>query len=210
MHGVIAGHAFPHEPQLELSLLVFTHVPGELAVAPQTCPLEHAHVPELQVAPEAHTCPHEPQLLVSLATHAPPHESRPLLHMHDPVDESQLSPGAHAWPHEPQLAASCITQLPPHKSSPDAHAQVPVGTSHARPDGQVPHVPPHPSLPQPRPAQCGMQASSLTTSRTSGMKTSGVSVVLMSLPGTSMTGVSVMESPKRSSMGAASPPGAYG
>jgi hypothetical protein len=54
-------HGLPHEPQLELSVLVLTHTPLHIV-----SPVGQAHDPLTHVWPLAHDMPHDPQLELSV------------------------------------------------------------------------------------------------------------------------------------------------
>jgi hypothetical protein len=100
-------HAFPHAPQLLLSVCVLTHAPLQ-NVAPVVA---QAQAPFWQVAPPEplHVVPHPPQLALSLfkLTHAPLQSVRFPVHMaaHLPRLQTTCPPDGpeHALLHAPQL-----------------------------------------------------------------------------------------------------------
>lgn len=80
-HVELGGHAFPHAPQLLLSLpFTSMHVPPQ-----STCPAGQLQEPFWQVFPPLQTFPQPPQLLLSVAVsvQAP-------LHTFWPVGQTQV------------------------------------------------------------------------------------------------------------------------
>ena len=69
-HTCPAGQAWPHTPQLRLSVCTFTQAPAHVV-----CPMAHetTHIPPEHTLPAGHALPHEPQLALSLwrLEHAP-------------------------------------------------------------------------------------------------------------------------------------------
>ena len=107
------AQAWPHEPQLALSVIVSTHDAPQLVV-----PVVHVHVPPVHVWPLIQAWPHDPQLLASVVT------SRHAIVAVDPLPTVQTIRGAghaaahaldtHDWPvvhacaHDPQLFGSLV------------------------------------------------------------------------------------------------------
>ena len=71
VHVALAGQAFPHAPQFDMSVAVLVHVAPH---ATRPVP-EQTHAPPVQVAVDGHAFPHAPQLAlsVSVLTHVAPH-----------------------------------------------------------------------------------------------------------------------------------------
>ena len=92
----------PQEPQLLLSVCVFTQTPEQF-VSPDW--QLTAHVPPLQTWPEAQTRPQAPQLAMSLCvlTQAPEQFTWPSWQFKTQTPTLQIWPEAQARPHAPQL-----------------------------------------------------------------------------------------------------------
>jgi len=139
-------HAFPHEPQLLLSLLRSRQVlPPQVAV-----PLGHAQVPPAQTIPDfVQSFPQLPQLLSSVfvLTHALPHSVVPAPQTHWPLEHTMPGP-------------QTVEQLPQWYESLERSAHVPLQL--VRLPGQVElHLPLTQTLPA---AQAAPQAPQLSGS----------------------------------------------
>ena len=101
--------AWPHEPQLLVSVLSLTQTPLQSAF-----PEGHWHTPLVHVPPE-HVIPHPPQLLLSVnvLVHAPLQTFCPAAQQ--TLDTHDL-PAPQAFPQAPQLLLSLVvsTHAPPH------------------------------------------------------------------------------------------------
>ena len=153
-----AAHVFPHAPQLEGSVCVFTQVPPQ-----GVDPSGQTHEPSTQVRPPEHKFPHAPQFAfddISEVPHMPsvPHVPKPGRHCaeHDPFEHTGVefvTDGQLTW-HAPQLLVSKavatsqpFTGLPSQSAVPGAqsipqlppvHVAVESGPNgHTRP-GQLP------------------------------------------------------------------------
>jgi hypothetical protein len=95
-----AAQAWPHDPQLFGSVIVFTQAPLHIVVGNV-----HAHMPPLHDSPVAHAWPQLPQFRESkpVYVHTPPHEIVAVPHAARHIPPEQTSPVAHAWPHAPQF-----------------------------------------------------------------------------------------------------------
>jgi len=138
-----AGHTFPQEPQLLLSLFSSTQ-----AVPHRVCPAPHAgtQAPALHVVPVAQTWPHEPQLLLSVwvLMQLVPQKLVPGPHTPAQVPLTQAVPGAHTTPQAPQLSLSVpvFVQAQPQKVDPGPHTLTHWPPLHAEPAPQTwPHEP---------------------------------------------------------------------
>jgi hypothetical protein len=98
-------HAWPHEPQLRLSVWVLAQ-----AVPHWVWPVGQGvlHVPVLQVAPLGQAFPHAPQFCESVCvfTQAPLHSIWGLVHIVVHLPVWQVWPVVQTVPHEPQLELS--------------------------------------------------------------------------------------------------------
>jgi hypothetical protein len=137
-------HRVPHPPQLFGSVVVSAHAPL------QSVPLVHTQLP-----PESHirSLGHEPQ--------EPPQPSSPQTRPVQSGAQRQTPPAqnsseAQVTPQPPQLFGSLDVsmQVPPHTVPEQTQAPEAL---HVSPPEHVPQDPPHPSLPQVRPLQSGVQ-----------------------------------------------------
>jgi hypothetical protein len=104
----------PHAPQLSLSRVVSTHVPGAVPQFISPPVQSVVHVPLMHDSPVPHMFPHAPQFCSSsivfahvpsqLVSSAPQH--RPLMH-------SSAAPVSQVVPHAPQFVGSMLTSVQP-------------------------------------------------------------------------------------------------
>jgi hypothetical protein len=146
LHRSDASHIVPQAPQFAESTRTSTQLPPQ-SLRP---PLQSQLPPAPQTRPPLHV----PQL--------PPHPSSPQVrpvqsgvHTHEPPVHASMA--AQTIPQPPQWfrLLLVLTQLPPQSVRPAAQTHAPAA-SHVRPDGHVPHEPPHPSSPHATPVQSGM------------------------------------------------------